>query len=363
MSDILGGNSLHIATNAILASRVRVPMDRCRSGMRVAKTIFNNCGAIIINENTVLDDSMIKILKKIGIEEITVFEQYDSYITVNPSEAFEANYKRNLNAIRHVFADLYSGKPISVEDINSISDSIYEAGGNVGELIKSVNNTREADEYIYTHSLNVSMMSMLIARWADYGNEEVRMLIKSGLLHDIGKVKVDKIILEKSGRLSIGEYLQAKQHSRYGYEMIVGKPGVTDDICMGVLMHHERENGSGYPLQLKGDRIHGFAKIIAVADVFDAMSSNRTYRKGQSPFSIFDQFETGVINNLDSVAISVFLKHAPTFYIGDKFFLDNGEVGEVVSINPNRVARPLIRVGDRYIDLSKDDTIKLGQMI
>ncbi|MPN54755.1 hypothetical protein SDC9_202432 [bioreactor metagenome] len=128
-------------------------------------------------------------------------------------------------------------------------------------------------------------------------------------------------------------------------------------------MHHEREDGSGYPNGLKSEEIDLTAKIIAVADMFDTLTSVRVDHKAVSPFEAFEIIEAEGYKGHNMAVIMKFLENAPNYYVGERFFLNTGETGEIVFINPSKVYRPLIKVGDRYIDLSYDRSIKIESMI
>jgi len=152
-------------------------------------------------------------------------------------------------------------------------------------------------------------------------------------------------------------------HAAYSYEIVKNIPGFDEEMCKAILMHHEREDGSGYLLGLKENAINEYAKIIAVADVFDAMTSDRTYKLKVNAFDVFEFLEEQSPEKLNFKITSTFLKNAANYYIGDKFFLNSGEICEIIFINPSYVSKPLVRVGDRYIDLSKDPTIRIEGLV
>jgi putative nucleotidyltransferase with HDIG domain len=222
---------------------------------------------------------------------------------------------------------------------------------------------READEYTYTHSVNVSLLSMLIGKWLKLDYYSIKSLVSAGLLHDIGKGKISPDILNKPGALTDDEFEEIKKHPAYGYQIAEKIPEVSDDILKAILMHHEREDGSGYPLGLKSEQIHDFAKIVAVADVYDAMTSNRAYRTMICPFDVIESIEKDNFGTLDHRVVSVFLKNIASYYMGDFVKLSNGDIGEIVYINPFNISKPIIRAANSYIDLSNEKKLKILELI
>lgn len=354
---------LRIVAKAYSKSITETNINKCVPGMEIAETIFNEFGAILIHIGTILDLSMIKMLKRLGFEKIKVYEANENNASEDLIQTFKLKYERTLVTLIEVFQDLDSGKPLDSKKVSSIADSITDKNIQEGEILKNIHLFQQFDKYIYTHCLNVSIISMLISRWLKYKENDIRNVVMAGLLHDIGKVKINKNILNKPGLLTPHEFETVKKHVLYSVELSKNMPEINKEIQSAILMHHEREDGRGYMLGLKGDKIHEFAKIIAVADAFDAMSSDRIYKKSISPFEIFGQMENEETGCFNKRIVASFLQFAPAHYIGEKFFISSNEIGEVVFINSNSISRPLIKIGSRYIDLSKDSELKLGHMV
>jgi putative nucleotidyltransferase with HDIG domain len=363
MNGIFDTSSIQIVVKSSKKNKFELKIDECMPGMEIAETIYNNLGAVIISENTTLEPSMLKILKKLGIEKVKIFDMNRKSVYEDPMDCFKAQYIDNLVVVKDIIQDLFEGKSLDQGKVNTIIDSVSEKAMDSGEVLKNVVCTSQIGEYINTHCLNVSIISMLIAKWLRYSKNEMKMVAEAGLLHDIGKAKIGNDILNKPSSLSEAEFGKVKKHGYFALDILNDASYKNQDICMGVLMHHEREDGSGYGSGLKDKEIHEFAKIIAVADVFDAMSSDRVYRKREPLFNIFDQMETNSIGSLNKKIVMTFLEYAPTYYLGERFFLSNGEIGEIVFIDPKQVSKPLIKIRDRYIDLSKVNNIKLLNMV
>lgn len=230
---------------------------------------------------------------------------------------------------------------------------------NVFDMLHSM---RQMDDNTYIHSMNVSLMCNILARWLRLNEEDIKTATLAGMLHDIGKLKIPEKIIKKPARLTEWELGVVRTHPREGYNILMAAP-VSDHVKNAALMHHERCDGSGYPLKLTGAQIDPFAKIVAIADVYDAMTSSRVYRGPQCPFTVIAAFENEGFQKYEPAYILTFLKNIVNTYILHRVRLTNGEEGDVVYINPDRLSRPMVRVGDKYIDLSKEPHLRIDSLL
>ena len=197
-------------------------------------------------------------------------------------------------------------------------------------------------------------MSIIIAKWMNLCEAEVDEIATAGLLHDIGKTRISEKLLLKPGKLTNEEFDEVKKHTVLGYMMMDNIKDATLNMKYSVLMHHEKIDGSGYPIGATDEEIPLFLKIIAIADIYDAMTSNRSYRNRMCPFEVIRNFEMQTFGKLDTKVLTVFLKNIANSYMSDFVELNSGEICEIVFINPNRICQPIVRFGDDFIDLSKD---------
>lgn len=343
--------------------KVFVSVNDCTPGMQIAEDVFNEYGAIIVAENTVLDEYIISKIISLGLTKIKIFNHTGDMIVVSGTELFRAQYNENLNTVKSILHDISTGKEIDSRRVNQATDSIITRINENRDIVNCINEMRVADEYVYTHSINVSLLAMLIGKWLKYDYYRIKSLVSAGFLHDIGKSKISTDILNKPGVLDKDEFEEMKKHSVYGFKIAEAMPGLSEDILKGILMHHEREDGSGYPFGLKSEQIHDFAKIIAVADIYDAMTSNRSYRNMLCPFEVIESMEKDNFGTLDHRVVSVFLKNIASYYIGDFVKLSTGDIGEIVYINPYNVSKPIIKTDNIFIDLSCEKNVKILELI
>lgn len=335
----------------------------CKPGMKMAETVFNNFGAVVVAENTIMDLHLIKKMINLGIEKIKIYDQSDNIIIANDSELFKSQYKENIEIVKNVLHDISMGRSIDLKTVSQVSDTIVARIDENRDIISCINQIGNADEYTYTHSINVSLLCMLIGKWMKYDGKKIKQIVQAGLLHDIGKASISPLILNKPDILTSEEFDEIKKHPVHGYRILEKMPGVPESVRIGVLMHHEREDGSGYPMGIRGGMIHDFAKIIAVADIYDAMTSNRKYREKDSPFEVFEMMENRAFGLLDPRVLSAFLTNISAYYIGDFVRLSTGDIGEIVYINSRHISQPVVKVRDEFIDLSSHLEIKIIELI
>lgn len=209
------------------------------------------------------------------------------------------------------------------------------------------------DPYTYRHSLGVALISCLIGQGLGMRDEERNELAVAGLLHDIGKMKIPDAILKKAGGLSADEYAEMKLHTRYGYEMIRALPGTTEEQALVALQHHEREDGSGYPFGIPGRRITRFSKIVAVADVFHAMISERVYRKATPLFRVLEEIDRGASGLFHPLIVHTLIRQVMNRQVGSVVFLTGGQAARIVSIHPDDPLRPLVESQGQRMDLRR----------
>lgn len=325
----------------------------------ISDDIVNPFGGILVTENTVMNESIKKKLQELGIKKVKIYDLEKHNDIDKAFEEISETYLDDVDLLKDIFTDLTSGKKIDIEKLNTISDSLYEQISKEQHIVNCIEKLRNADEYTYMHSINVSLYSMMLAKWLKLPKVKIKEVLQAGLMHDIGKIDVPPDILNKSSRLLPDEFNEIKKHSTYGYDIASTLDNVNENIKLGILMHHEREDGSGYPLGIKGQSINLISKIIAIADVFDAMTSDRVYKKKTSPFEAFNEFQLKMINLFDTKAILVFLKNIAVYYMGTKVVLNNGSIGEVIYINPHEISNPIIRVNSDIVDLSREKELKI----
>lgn len=355
----------------------RIAIETLDPGMFLGADVITSNGLVLIPKNTQISDKHIFRLKLYQVMSVIILEedQIDSSVTINvePEALIEDPITRSFNEFKNNYFDteevvheklnaISNGEAVDLEDLLEISTSLLSSMRTKSELFNFLYHLRAVNDVTYTHSINVSLLCNVFGHWLRLSKDEIDNLTIAGLLHDIGKTQVDQNILNKPGKLTKTEFDQIKKHSRLGYELLQHQD-ISEDIKYGILMHHERMDGSGYPLHLKQEDIHHFAKIISIVDIYDAMTSNRSYHKKFSPFHVIQVFELESYGILDLKYLFVFLENIAHNYLGKTVKLSTGEEAKVVFIHNNTPSRPIVQIGDQMIDLMVYTSISIEEIL
>ena len=231
------------------------------------------------------------------------------------------------------------------------------------DVLMRLNQLKQSDDYTFQHSIRVSILATMIGKWLGYSQDELLELGEAGMLFDIGKLNIPEFVLKKPSNVNLDEYELIKKHAQFGYSILLKTKGVTSNIKYAALHHHERLDGSGYPLRLRENQIHDFAKIIMVCDVFDALITDRPYKKAISPLMAADYLSWSSGKLFDSEVCYVFIKRLSEYFVGKTVKLSNGEEGKIIFVDTNFPTRPVVQVGDKFIDLIKDRSINVEVLL
>lgn len=341
-----------------------------KPGMILAKDI-------IINELKLLTKGL-EITSQIADRIKTQFPLTTIYIYIEDSPKNEELFKKRnsvkfkktqeqflqlTKAAETLFSETIKSDTVNMHDVRSICDIVNNQLTDAGIVLKNIIEEEKIDNYLYRHSINVSALCTLTGKWLKLDEKDILLLTYSGMLHDIGKCKIPYKIINKPGPLTNEEYLICQNHTKYGYEAIKKVPYLDPSVAVGILLHHERQDGSGYPLGLKGDKIPLFAKIISIADIFDAMTSNRVYRSRICPLDVLMEISDEIFSKLDPAIATVFLSNIINYYIGEIALFNDGRLGKIIKLNINNITQPWVEVDGELIDLSKDKTLKIADIL
>ena len=343
--------------------RKYVPLRIVQPGMMIDQAIIDRAGRVLIARRTRLEDFHIDALKKMGVTGIYTCEGTED---VKPADAdkpqelpeplqkkYEQVKVKDPAKVQNLYQDTQS--PDFTNASRSITDDLLRAIEDNDAVAVDIGALKVSDEYTFKHSVDVATMSMIVARKYGLDDKQVYEIGIAGLLHDIGKSKVPNEILNKAARLTDEEFAIMKQHSVYGYRILQPKDDLSMEIKLGVLQHHEKMNGKGYPMGVTGDKIDLFARLISVSDIYDALVTERPYKK---PFSPRDAVEMimSMTEELDITVMRCFLESVILYPVGTDVALSNGETARVVENVPNAVLRPKVMglTTGRVYDLAND---------
>lgn len=319
-----------------------VSTEMLKPDMILARSVYQN-DALVLKAGRGGIDKFIPNLKRMGIRFVYVVDEESEGIEI-PDAITEQTRVTCKRVLRDTLEKCAMSGSLS---LSNLSDSVDEI---VREILKnkdvqvSLNDIGASNEYTYLHSVSVCVYSLLIGSALGYNKTALQQLAMGTLLHDIGKVVLDSAILYKPENLSDSEFEYVKQHAPAGYQMLKRGTALPEISKMIALTHHERLDGSGYPLGLKEKQLHEFSKIAAIADVYDALTTDRCYREKWPANKAVDYLIEKSGTLFSPELVQIFIKHIAIYPNGSLVLLSNGMLAIVKDQNQNVPLRPIVRV-------------------
>jgi len=357
-------------------------VDKLVPGLIVSENIYTIDDRLVLAKGTVLDEKDILRIKSHSLYNIFVEddkpierdesnepspEDFMSYAEkLKNSEGF-IRFKHDIEEKAQKLEESFKmiandGAPL---DVDKLTEPVYhlfvEAGGTAG-VFDMLHNLRDNSDAVFMHSLNVSLISNTLATWMRLPEETIHIATAGGLLHDIGKMLMPPELVNKKAPLTEYEERVMRDHVTKGYDLIKDED-IDQRIKNCVLMHHEFKDGSGYPLHLKGDQIDHIVSIVTVANIYDEMTSRRSYRAPICPFTVISKFEEEGINKFEPNVIMTFLANIANTFIANRVMLNTGQTGEIIFVNADHLSRPVVRCGENYVDLSSNKSLSIVAVI
>lgn len=359
----------------------RVTLEELEKGMIIADDVYTSTDQLIINKRSIVNEKVLSRLKVYNVpavnildvdknvsarsdEDVVVMTQTEKMKTTEEFKDFRKKFSKTADSLERCLkrAAANGMSPEDLGEIQRTTDEIMDTSMKLPHIFDLLHCMRDSSDTVYTHSINVAVISAVLGKWLRFPAQEQQLLAMAGMLHDIGKLLIPENILLKAYKLTDKEYAIMKSHSLKGYNLLKDLP-IDNHIKYAALMHHERCDGSGYPTAVKGDKIDKYAKVVAIADVYDAMTSSRVYRDSICPFDVIDNFEKDGLHLYEIEYIMTFLKNIANTYIHSQVRLSNDVIGEIIMINNNKLARPVVKAGSAFIDLSKEPDLKIDEIL
>lgn len=371
----------------------RVLTANLKPGMVSSESAYTYSNHLVIQSNTTLTPDIIDKLKYYAVKAIKIYVSEDGapespvFLSNEPEPVsisdtpdldsptyfekiqateefieFKKCFTESLENFKNEINDFVIKNDVNIVD-NMLSEvnHILSKTRNPLHLLDMMQCLRSFDDMTYMHSMNVALICNIFGSWLALPKNETDTLVLCGLLHDIGKLKIPEEIISKPGKLTDEEFDLIRSHPRLGYDILEPKD-LDTRIKLAALQHHERFNGCGYPLKLTAPEIGNFSSVVAIADVYDAMTSNRVYRKGMCPFTVIATFEKEK-DIYEPSLLYLFMKRTCEAYINTEVILTNNERGRIVLLNQNHLSRPTVLTDKATYDLSRDFSIDIAALI
>lgn len=357
---------------SFVISRHFVDITELRPGMMIDQSIMTAEGGLLVVRETLLTQEIIDELKKMQFTSVYVREgEEEQELPPKPTAEIQSTIRKErkndpttfalkesvkesvATSMSHIFNDVES--PSVVQEASNISSVIMKSIEGDDAVAFNIDELKVCDEYTFTHCVEVATISMIIAKQMGFSQDDISQIGLTGLLHDIGKSKIPLEVLNKPGALTDEEFHIMKQHPVIGFHLLKNDTSLSKNVLYGVLQHHEKINGGGYPLGVSGEQVTPYARILAVADIFDALVSVRPYK---SAFTKRDATEMiiAMTAELDIQVIRAFLNSVILYPVDSIVSLSTKEKAKVVRNNIGFPLRPVVvgLTSGTIYDLSND---------
>ncbi|WP_227937126.1 HD-GYP domain-containing protein [Alkalihalobacillus deserti] len=356
-----------------------ITLDRCQPGAKLGKTIYDENRKVLLAKGTELSDRLLAALRRYSIFTIYIDDVESEGIDIAEAipeelraeavhlitEGLDALVGLNSNSA-HIRGMIKSGR--AVRSFQKIFRDIHSCLKDNRIALNLLASTKIHENYVYTHSVNVAIYACQLAIENGLPLKNIEEIGLGAMLHDIGKMYIPLEVLNKQGKLTKKEFELIQAHSELGFDTLRKVHEIPLPASHCAFQHHERIDGTGYPRGLKGDEIHRYAKIISVADVFDALTSHRVYRPPLLPHQAIDLLDAGKGTQFESKQVELFKGCVAIYPQGLSVKLNDGRTGIVSKYNYNAVGRPWVRIiGDEEqqetkpyeIDLASNDHLSV----
>ncbi len=323
-------------------------------GMILGEDIYGKYDLLVLSRGKVLTQQNISVIKSQGLDYI--------YVSVSSEEdlIIEQAYDVLLDEIK----EIYEGSSTITKELKErMGNNLHQLLGSLLDnsyMLMELKRLKVKDIYTAKHSLNVALLSGLMGVWLELSDEDVEELMLAGALHDIGKTFVSVDILNKPGMLSELQFKEIQNHTSYGYKKLNVIPDIPESVKRVALEHHERVDGSGYPAMKTSENMHFFSKIVSIADVFDASTTNKIYGERIHPLNAIQELR--ILKNegkIDSTLFTYFINNIYKTFVGCNIELSDGSKGQVAFFHKLNPERPIMRVNGRLLNLAHRPDLKI----
>lgn len=340
-------------------------------GMCTGREVMSKTGVVLLERGVRLTQLHISHLQNWGVYYVYIDEGGNGLLkrktgNILSRDEFLKEYMEAINVIIDAFQYIRYFKEVPIMQIRELAEQrlvlLVDTIGALDYLFE----IRSHSDYTFQHSLNVAIIAGILGKWHNYKGAELKNIILAGLLHDIGKLVIPVTVLDKPGKLSSSEFKVIMEHSLAGYQLVKDLDQIPAGCDKGILHHHERLDGSGYPFGIVGDEIHEYAKVVAIADIYEAMTADRPYRRRLTPLAALEVIAEQMYKKLDTQICLTFLENMRNCFAGNNVLLSNGQRAKIIVLNSgNRFwTKPIVWVQNgRLIDLQKEEEISIVELI
>lgn len=347
-----------------------------KPGMITAETCWNN-NQVVLQSNTVLTSSIIRRLPFWGIQTIRVQKRiktgdvHSALLNENLPAAilqddpeFVDKYRLVTSIAAKLLSDMRKKENLPYEEMHQLATVYLYDLLQTDNVVSKLYKLKTSVDYTFLHAVDVGIIAGMLGKWYGFREKDIKTLLLCGVMHDIGKMQIPPAILVKPGRLTPEERKVVNLHPRYGYYMAQSVPTIPHEVPYAILHHHEREHGGGYPDGLNAAQIHPFAKIIAIADTYDALTTDKAYQKSVTPFEALEILTDQMAVSLEKEYCRTFIRNIAYSLMGSTVLLSDGTQGQVLQMDHFMSLRPVVNTADgELIDLFTNSHLSIVEIL
>ena len=351
-----------------------VALSQVKLGDRIAQDVVTSLGGVLFHKGRVVTPREYEILQAFLIGHVEIEPREGAVATAADSKPgddreskskanqLDIEYEKLYALLKRIYTTNTSGIGFPILEIRTQLELLLRYIRQYNVLTFAPRNVGDND-YMYHNSVLSALTSYQLAQWNLFPQKDWIPVALAGLFHDVGNIKVDQAILFKPTALTAAEAEEMKNHTVQGYNFLKNVPAINEGVKLTALQHHEKIDGSGYPLGIASDKIHPYARIVAIADIFHAMTLKRSYRQAVSPYLVLEQLQKESFGKLDPSYVSVFIEKATQFHNGIIVRLSDNRIGEIVFTDRNNPTRPWVSVNGTIVNLTTERHLHIDSII
>ncbi|NLW09820.1 MAG: HD-GYP domain-containing protein [Firmicutes bacterium] len=340
-------------------------LDSIKSGMYLARDILSAEGKVLLARGTKLTKAYLKRLKDFNYTHLYVYDNYDDKELEIIEPVSEKTRIQAINVVRESLTKAFTWQDLNIQQVNRLAGIIVDEICEKPDVIFNMMEIKAHDDYTFSHSVNICIISTIMGKFLGLPYTRLKKLAVGALLHDLGKIYIEKKILSKDSNLTPEETRRVHQHPRLGFDRLRIYPDLSILSAHVAYQHHEREDGSGYPRGLCSEEIHPFAKIVAVADSYDAMVSKRPYRKPVFNHIAIAELKANSPTKYDLKVTTALTWAVAPYPIGSVVLLANKEKAVVTNTKRKKTMVQIIDGKNKgeFIEITKDTEVQIADRL
>jgi HD-GYP domain-containing protein (c-di-GMP phosphodiesterase class II) len=351
---------------------VAVTVAQLKLGDKIGEDVLTPLGGVLFHKGKIITVKEMDILQAFLVSSVIVDSgeakpaegQASQPATPiqQPAIPLQKEYEKMIEVLRELFNNYVAGQGMPVMDIRVQLEKLL---GHIQEykILTFAPRLFHERDYLLHNNVTSAMTSYLIAQGVNLPQRDWMQVALAGLLKDIGNVRIDKSILSKPTPLTLDEMEEMKRHTVLGYQLLKNVAALNEGVKLAALQHHEKVDGTGYPLGIDASQIHPYAKIVGIADIFHAMTLNRSYRKAASPYFVLEQIMSDAFGKLDPGYVRTFVDKVTQFHNGTIVRLNDDRIGEIVFSDRTHPTRPWVSIDGKIVNLVVERQLHIKEVL